>query len=73
MNFDGNLLGNGILVVSFLMLVSVIVHLLGVISSSWYFPPAKLIMNLEPQSIRSFGSMRSTFIVNFNPTYKHVM
>jgi hypothetical protein len=30
-------------------------------------------MNLEPQSIRSFGSMRSTFIVNFNPTYKHVM
>jgi hypothetical protein len=30
-------------------------------------------MNLEPQIVRSFGSMRSTFIVGFNPTYKHVI
>jgi hypothetical protein len=30
-------------------------------------------MNLEPQTIRSFGSMKSTFIIGFNPAYKHVM
>jgi hypothetical protein len=41
MNFDGSLLGNGTLVVGFLMLVSAIVHLLGAISSSWYFAPAQ--------------------------------
>jgi hypothetical protein len=32
MNFDGSLLGNGILVVRFLMLISAIVHLLDGIS-----------------------------------------
>jgi hypothetical protein len=30
-------------------------------------------MNLEPQTVRSFGSMRSIHEVDFNPTYKHVM
>jgi len=73
MNFDGSLFGNHNLVVESLMLISAIVHLLGAISSSWYFLPTKLIMNLEPQIIHSFESMRSTFIVSFNPTYKHVM
>ncbi len=73
MNVDGSLLGNHTLVVRFLMLVSAIVHLLGAISSSWYFSLVKLTMNLEPQTIRSFGSMKSTFIIGFNPAYKHVM
>jgi hypothetical protein len=73
MNFDGSLLGNGILVVRFVMLISHIVQLPHAISFSWYFLPTKLTMNLEPQTIHSFGSMKSTFIISFNQTDKHVM
>jgi hypothetical protein len=48
MNFGGNLLANGTLIVRFLMLLSAIVHLPGAIYFSWYFLLAKLAMNPEP-------------------------